>query len=475
MLNPNQIQNNMRSGRRPGIWRRAVSLLAAAALAFCCAGTTGWKGVTVRAAGETASTTARDPFNNAYRARTANHPTEKTAPTQASQIQPDEDAPESVTTGGDLKEDGSPNISAEAAIVMDCDTGMVLYALNENKQMPMASTTKIMTCILALESGDIGRYITVTEDCMDLLDGTKLGLKVGDTITMHDLCVGMMMLSGNDAANTAAVAVGGSIGNFVSMMNQKAAELGMLNTHFDTPSGLDQFSDGAHYSTAYDMALLGRYAMQNPDFRNIVGFRSRSVYFGEYSKRGYVLYTHNYLMEGQRYGYEGCDGIKTGVTVLAGQCLVSHVSSGEGLHLVCVTLNNLNRWHDHRVLYNYAKSLYGTMETDGDISGFDATVVGGSKKTVQAECHPDATFNLLKSQQATVKKQLVYPPFIYAPIEAGDVLGYLQYEADGVVVAKYPITATESVSSNTNGWFTDYVKALRDRTTAAAKKKKTRK
>lgn len=499
--------------------RRAAALVIAAVVAVSCAVTAGAKGAsaasqpassagsamarsgaksTTKATAKattkatTTSTTAYDPMNNAYRARTATTTT-ATSPTQK-ESDSTTSAAQTTTTmqalseenendirkdeptaaeqaAAELKEDGSPNISAESAIIMDCDTGMVLYAVNENKQMPMASTTKIMTCILTLESGDVGRYITVTEDCMDLLDGTRIGLKVGDTITVYDLCVGMMMYSGNDAANTAAVAVGGSIGNFVSMMNEKAAELGMLNTHFDTPSGLDQFSDGAHYSTAYDMALLGKYAMQNSDFRTIVGAKSRKIYFGEYSKHGYELFSHNYLMEGLRYGYEGCDGIKTGVTNLAGQCLISHVTTDQGQHFVCASLNNYNRWHDHRVLYNYAKSLYEQVPVDTDISDFNATVVGGKKNTVSVECTPDETYNILKSQKDTVEKQVVFDRFLYAPIEEGDVVGRLQYVADGVVIKEFPITATETIEANTNGWFSDYIKAIRDRESVNADKK----
>lgn len=354
-----------------------------------------------------------------------------------------------------------PDIKAGSAVVMDCDTGAVLYGLNENNQMPMASTTKIMTCILALEAGDIGRTVTVTEDYYQpALDGsTLIGLKVGDKITMYDLCVAMMMYSGNDAANVAAVAVGGSIEGFVSMMNEKACELGMLNTHFDTPSGLDQDSDGAHYSTSYDMALLGKYAMQNPDFADIVNFKARSIYYNDFP-RGRLLITHNYLLEGQDYGYDGCDGIKTGVTNLAGNCLVSHVTTDEGLSLVCVSLNNSNRWQDHRKLYNYAKSLYTQINVDPDISEFGAVIVGGTQKTVQVECKPDEKFNVLKTQKANVKKQIVYDKFIYAPVEAGDVVGYLQYVADGLVIASYPITATESVDATTGGWFSEYMQAI---------------
>lgn len=457
-----------------GFFKRGAALLIASAMMAAFAFSVSAGGNTLPASGNsaydmrtskrTSATTASsaDPTNSTTKKTTGGESstTSTTKPTGA-EVNENE-VEEAVQTATELNEDGTPRINAGGAVVMDCDTGMVLYGVNENSQMPMASTTKIMTCIIALESGDIGRTITVNEECMKLLDGTQIGLKPGYKITMYDLCVAMMMYSGNDAANTAAVAVSGSIPAFVSLMNEKATQLGMLNTHFDTPSGLDQFSDGAHYSTAYDMALLGKYAMQNSDFRQIVSFKARNIYYDEFPK-GRMLVSHNYLLQGQQYGYEGCDGIKTGVTNLAGQCLVSHVTSKEGLSLVCVTLNNLNRWNDHKTLYNYAKSLYEQVPVDPDISAFDATVVGGSKKRVQVECKPGETYNVLKTQSKDVVREVVFDDFLYAPIAKDDVVGHLRYSVNGIVIADYPITATEDIRSVTNGWFTDYIKAIRER------------
>lgn len=457
-----------------GFFKRGAALLIASAMMAAFAFSVSAGGNTLPASGNsaydmrtskrTSTTTASsdDPTNSTTKKTTARESstTSTTKPTGA-EVNENE-VEDAVQTATELNEDGTPRINAGGAVVMDCDTGMVLYGVNENSQMPMASTTKIMTCIIALESGDIGRTITVNEECMKLLDGTQIGLKPGYKITMYDLCVAMMMYSGNDAANTAAVAVSGSIPAFVSLMNEKATQLGMLNTHFDTPSGLDQFSDGAHYSTAYDMALLGKYAMQNSDFRQIVSFKARNIYYDEFPK-GRMLVSHNYLLQGQQYGYEGCDGIKTGVTNLAGQCLVSHVTSKEGLSLVCVTLNNLNRWNDHKTLYNYAKSLYEQVPVDPDISAFNATIVGGNKKHVQVECKPGETYNVLKTQAKDVVREVVFDDFLYAPIAKDDVVGHLRYSVNGIVIADYPITATEDIRSVTNGWFTDYIKAIRER------------
>lgn len=393
------------------------------------------------------STTAKSSTQKASNSTTAKSSTQKTTTTTAYK------EPETLEV---------PEVPAKSAVVMDCDTGAVLYALNENDQLPMASTTKIMTCILSLESGDIGRTITFTEECTEMLTGTRIGLEIGDKISMYDLCVAMMMYSGNDAANAAAVAVSGTVQEFVSKMNEKACELGMLNTHFDTPSGLDEFSDGAHYSSAYDMALLGRYAMQNPDFRDIVNFKVRSIYYNAYPK-GRNLITHNYLLQGQSAGYKGCDGIKTGVTERAGECLVSHVTTAEGTSLVCVTLHDNSRWQTHRNLYNYTRSLYTKLPVDTDISEFKSTVVGGTSKSVAVslKCGQNEMYNLLKTQKASVKRQIVCDKFLYAPIQAGDVVGYVQYTADGVVVAKYPIVAEENVEATTGGWFSEYMQAIR--------------
>lgn len=442
------------------IYKKAVGLIVALSImmtftvSVTASSQTGAK--TTIAKNVTSSTTASKTTNTTKSATKTTKGSDTGSTTKASESTK---AAATTTTTAENPTLDVPDISAGAAIVMDCDTGAVLYGLNENTQMPMASTTKIMTCILALEAGDIGRTFTITEACLEKLDGTLIGLEVGDKITIYDLCVAMMMWSGNDAANAAAVAVGGTIDDFVSMMNEKACELGMLNTHFDTPSGLDQFSDGAHYSTAYDMALLGKYAMQNSDFADIVNFKVRSIYYDDFP-RGRNLITHNYLLQGQRFGYKGCDGIKTGVTSLAGECLVSHVTTDEGLSLVCVSLRDSSRWANHRKLYDYAKSLYTQVSVDPDISEFGAVVVGGSQKTVQVECNPDEKINLLKTQKNSVKKQIVYDKFIYAPVETGDVVGYLQYVADGSIVASYPITAAESIQATTGGWFSEYMQAI---------------
>ncbi|MBP3415367.1 MAG: D-alanyl-D-alanine carboxypeptidase, partial [Clostridia bacterium] len=158
-----------------------------------------------------------------------------------------------------------PAIAAKSAIVIDVNSGSIIYEKNAYEKRPMASTTKIMTALLALENGYLGDTVSITAEMLeyDEAGSTKLGLSIGDTITLHDLIVTMMLLSGNDAAQAVAVYLGGSLDGFASMMNERAAEIGMLDSHFITPSGLD---DENHYSTAYDMALLGMTAANTPGF-----------------------------------------------------------------------------------------------------------------------------------------------------------------------------------------------------------------
>ena len=169
-----------------------------------------------------------------------------------------------------------PGVSAKAAIVYCADNGKVLFAKNEAEKLSMASTTKIMTAMLTLEAAQAdNREVTITQE-MVAVEGSSMGLKPGNVVTLETLARGMLLSSGNDAANAAALTLAGSQEEFAAMMNEKAAQIGMTNTHFVTPSGLD---DDDHYTTAYDMALLAAYAMEFPIFQEIASQRSMQVEF----------------------------------------------------------------------------------------------------------------------------------------------------------------------------------------------------
>ncbi|HQD73306.1 MAG TPA: serine hydrolase, partial [Clostridiales bacterium] len=204
------------------------------------------------------------------------------------------------------------SISAKAAVLMCADTGEVLFSLNKDLRLPMASTTKIMTALIALEDPSPMREIKVTKE-MVAVEGTSMGLLPDDTISLYTLAAGMLLESGNDAANVTAYAIAGGLNEFAKLMNKKAKELGLKNTNFVTPSGLDA---DKHYSTAYDLALLGAAAIKNPLFKEICSQKSMKVEFGNPPYPRW-LYNHNRLLS----SYEGTIGIKTGYTKKSGRCL----------------------------------------------------------------------------------------------------------------------------------------------------------
>lgn len=241
----------------------------------------------------------------------------------------------------------SPGTSANSAIVTS--DSEVLYEKNADEARPMASTTKIMTCIIALEMCDPDEIVTVTYPS-SIIEGTSLYLKEGDTISVRDLIYASMLRSANDAASSLARHISWSEAEFTYLMNEKAASLGMTSTHFDNPHGLP--SD-AHYSTARDMAKLAEYAMNNEEFRKIASTKKYTV---TVSGKGRILINHNKLLS----AYPGADGVKTGYTKEAGRCLVSSAER-DGVRLVCVTLSDPDDWRDHKALLDYGFSIRGIV------------------------------------------------------------------------------------------------------------------
>ena len=224
-------------------------------------------------------------------------------------------------------------VSAAAAVLMDADSGRLLYEKNGEKRMLIASTTKLMTALVALEQGGLQQEITVTGGHM--AERSSMYLRPGEKLTLETLLYGLLLSSGNDAALAVTECMGGAV-PFVARMNEKAAELGMENTHFANPNGLD---DEAHYSTAEDMAKLAAAAMDDPVLRRVASTRTARI-------GGRTLTNHNKLLS----RVEGCVGLKTGYTRAAGRTLVS-CAERDGVRLVAVTLQDGDDWNDHASLY----------------------------------------------------------------------------------------------------------------------------
>ena len=331
-----------------------------------------------------------------------------------------------------------PEVSAQSAVVLTADTGTVLFEKDGHTPRPVASTTKIMTALLALEAaqeqGD--PLVDITQE-MVAVEGSSMGLQAGDSISLTGLAAGMLLASGNDAANAAALYLDGSLESFAARMNQRAAALGMEDTHFVTPSGLDgEDAQGlGHLSTAYDMALLARAALEDQAFRQLCSSPSLAVEFAEPVKR--VTYTnHNKLLT----QYPGCVGVKTGFTKEAGRCLVS-AAERDGALLIAVTLNAPNDWQDHTALLDYGFSQVELYPLAGGDVRLTVPVVGSPVEAVSLRGSNGGEVTLPLGQGAQVERVVRVPKFLYAPVEAGEQVGEICWYLEGQLLGSAPLTA----------------------------------
>lgn len=328
-----------------------------------------------------------------------------------------------------------PEISAKAAVLISADTGEVIYSLNSGEKLPMASTTKIMTALLCLESGDLGEEFTVDSEAIKV-EGSSMGLQEGDTVTMYALCCGMLLPSGNDAANAAAVRIAGSIPAFVELMNDRAREIGLSHTFFATPSGLE--GEG-HGSSAYDMALLAREALRNEDFRSICSQTDIKVSFGAPPYDRWLKNTNKLLDR-----YEGTYGVKTGFTDEAGRCLVS-ACERDGKDLICVTLNDRSDWQDHAALYDHGFAVTELRKPElPELEELDT--VGGVKDGLKLKYGeiPELT---TAGEMPEPEYTLLSAPFVYAPVKEGDEAAQLRISLDGREAVTIPVYAAEDIAA----------------------------
>ena len=348
----------------------------------------------------------------------------------------------------------SVSVSAQSAVVLDARTNEILFESNAFEKRSMASTTKIMTAILAIESGRLEETVDVTAS-MTKAEGTSIGLKPGYKLKLLDLVYGMMLESGNDAANAVALYLSGSFEAFAVLMNQKAAEIGMSNTNFVTPSGLD---DEEHYSTAYDMALLASYCIKNPVFCSVCSDKNYVVeLIAPVSCRLYFS-NHNRLLS----SVDGVFGVKTGFTKKSGRCLVSAINK-DGAVLVAVTLKAPDDWNDHKKLFSAC--LKGYEKVNADVSfPKQIPVEGGEESGVTVVSDKNSVDIALKSGEK-VEKTVSFPKFIYAPVKSGDVIGKIEYSVDGKVIYTVYLTAGESVSQTAETYTPEkgFIKRLAER------------
>lgn len=326
------------------------------------------------------------------------------------------------------------NIPASAAIVVNAKTGAVIYAKNATTQLPMASTTKIMTAILLIENANLDSQITTTRE-MVTVEGSSMGLLEGDKATYRSLLYGMMLPSGNDAATTVAISLASSLQNFSLMMNKKAKELSMHNTNFVTPSGLDH---KYHFSTVEDMAKLSVYAMKNPEFRKVVSTKKIRVEYGNppYSR---MLYGHNKILN----TYDGANGIKTGYTSKSGKCLVSSAKRGN-MEVIAVTLNDSHTQTSHKTLLDYGFSKLNEVELKLPNNIQKTEVISGSNKYVQLVSNTK-NVALTASETENLNYKISIKPFVYAPVPKGQTVGRVDFYVGNTFLESLDIKTFKSV------------------------------
>ena len=318
--------------------------------------------------------------------------------------------------------------SAAAAILMDADSGRVLYEQNADSRMLIASTTKILTALAAIREGALSDIVTVKREAV-LTEGSSMYLKEGEKLTLETLLYGLMLCSGNDAAVAIADHVGGSQAGFAKLMNETARELGMENSSFANPNGLDAED---HYSTARDMARLACAAVENETLLRIVS--TRSVTIG-----GRTMTNHNKLLQ----YLDGCLGLKTGYTRAAGRTLVS-CAERNGQRLVAVTLQDGNDWADHQALYEYGFAAYPAHRAA--VLGktlYRAPVKNGIRATVPLVAAEGFSWPLAEGEHLEMSVELDAP--LTAPLTAGRSVGNAIFTLNGREVGRVALLCGESV------------------------------
>lgn len=322
-----------------------------------------------------------------------------------------------------------------AGVVIDQESGRVLYEKNGARILPMASTTKILTAIVAIEKGNLKDTVVVSKTAA-AIGGSNVGLKSGEKIKLEELLYGLMLRSGNDAAIAIAEFIGNDVSGFVEMMNDKALEIGAFNSHFQTPHGLDKEK---HYTTALDLARITAYAMKNETFSKIVSTKSISTgVSGDFSRQYENI--NKFLFK-----IENADGVKTGYTGNAGKCLVASVKHDYGRY-ICVVLNSNARWKDAEKLTSYANKNYKFVEVFSKKDEIERkNIYGGNKRNIKGKIEKDFYLPVTESEIGKYELEIYSPTRITAPIKLNEIIGNIVVSIDDKIVAMHPIYSDREV------------------------------
>ena len=339
------------------------------------------------------------------------------------------------------------SVKATGAALIDMDSGRVLWGKNEGKPLAMASTTKIMTAIIALETGNLEDVVTVSKRAAAAPE-VNIDLTAGEEVKLKNLMYALMLKSANDSAIAIAEHIGGSVEGFAAMMNEKAFEIGAYDTVFVTPNGLDE---GEHHSTARDMAIIAAYALKNKDFCDIINTPQVS-FTSEDGKKRYDLVNKNRLLR----EYKGAFGVKTGFTGKAGHCFVG-AAERDGVRLVsCVlasgwgTAGKEYKWSDTKTIldYGFENFKYYTV-VDGNTMTADVGILNSDKKAVKTAVNGEVKALLSDEERNNLEIVSVMPESISAPVKAGQAVGFIRVYTDGFLIGECDILSAESAESKT--------------------------
>lgn len=347
------------------------------------------------------------------------------------------------------------NITGEGAILIDGETGQILYEKNPHMKLYPASTTKIMTGILAIELGDLSDVITIDEDIIKRTEGTHIALDYDEQMSLKNLVHALLIDSANDAAAAIAKHISGSVDEFATLMNEKAKEVGALNTHFTNPSGLP---DENHVTTAYDLAMIAKYAMKNDTFSNIVKMYNYTIPPTNKKNESRYITSHNKLLYSNKkievdgkvvpIKYEWVDGVKNGYTQVAQQCLVSSATKGNR-KLICVVLksNGTDIYVDTHKLLNYGFNEFEKTQLSFKNEFIDnIDILNGSNPLTSGIISDDLYTIVPKDSLNKIEKKIDLPEKIEAPIKKGQVLGKIEYNLNDKLLGQADIVSTMEVS-----------------------------
>ncbi len=329
--------------------------------------------------------------------------------------------------------------SAQSAILIEAESGQIVYEKDSQTRRGMASTTKIMTAIVAIENCDTHKQVKISDSAVGV-EGSSIYLQKGETLTMEQLLYALMLQSANDAATAIAVEVSGSIDSFAELMNKKAEEIGLCNTHFTNPHGL---FDENHYTTAYDLAQITRYAMKNDFFKTLVSTKRATIPLKQ-AEGTRVLLNHNKLLK----IYDGAIGVKTGFTKKTGRCLVS-AAEKNGVTLIAVTLNASDDWNDHKKMldYGFERVFCKSLAEQGSLS-YKIPVVGGSCSFVNCT-NVEGLKIITTNENINITSKVFLDRFYFAPIKKGEIIGQVVYYDNDEEIGKLDLITTNDIAQKT--------------------------